>query len=276
MAVERRSGRSRSTLALLVLASLTVLTLDLRNSAPVEAAREVASTAFGPFRHVGEAAAAPFVDAWQGVNDHDALEAENQLLHRRLDKLERDAIEAPNRDRQIETLLRLEGMRYAEGIPSVPARVVAGPLTSFESTVEIDRGGDDGVAVGMAVVTDAGLVGRVTRVLAGRSRVQLLDDPAFEFGIRLVVAGDIGVAAGDPATATLRVREGIDRRTRVQVGDAVITSGVERSPFPPDVPVGRVKAVGTTEDGSEQTLEIEPAADIDDLTFVKVLAWESP
>ena len=55
-------------------------------------------------------------------------------------------------------------------------------------------------------------------------------------------------------------------------GDSVVTtSGLQDSAIPPSIPVGRVERVGVTDDRAEQTLVIDPAADLGSLTFVAVL-----
>lgn len=276
MSAPRRTGRSRFTLLLLVLASVTVLALDFRDSGPVTGLRNAASTLLGPLRDAGEEAGAPFRNGWRGITRYDDLEEENEELQRQIDRLEGEAIRDESAAERLRALEKLEDLRYADGIPAVAGRIISGPLTSFEATIEIDRGSGDGVKEGMAVVNEAGLLGRVVRVYGGRSQVQLITDPQFEFGIQLVNNGDIGVAQGDPDSGRLYVREGIDRRTVVDKGDAVVTSGVQRSAFPPDVPVGRVVSVEPTDDDTEQIVEIEPVADLDGLTYVKVLMWESP
>jgi rod shape-determining protein MreC len=258
-----------------VLASVTVVTLDLRDTGPVQDMRGAASTVFSPLRGVGEAVASPFRNGWHGMTGYDDLEDENEDLRREVDRLKGDAVRNQAAADRLKELEKLERLPYADGVPTVAGRVTSGPLTSFDATFEINRGSGDGIKDGMAVVTEAGLVGRITRVYGGRAFVQLITDPEFEFGIQLVGSGDIGVARGDPQGAVLTVDEGIDKRTPVKEGDAVISSGIQRSAFPPDVPVGRVTAIGQTEDETEQTLEVEPLADLTSLTYVKVMLWES-
>ena len=50
MALSRRTGRSRFTLILLILTSITVLTLDFRGSGFVDDVRGAAMTVFSPIR----------------------------------------------------------------------------------------------------------------------------------------------------------------------------------------------------------------------------------
>jgi cell shape-determining protein MreC len=54
-------------------------------------------------------------------------------------------------------------------------------------------------------------------------------------------------------------------------GDAVVTSGLDRSTYPANIPVGEVVSQQDTNDLTEQSLLIEPYADLDGLSYVAVL-----
>ena len=271
MAFSRRTGRSRFTLVLLVLASITLLTLDYRSSGPVSGLRGVASAVFDPVRSAGRAVGRPFGNAWDGAAGHDDLKKENQRLQRRIDALEGARIQNDVALRDNASLRQQLAVKRTSDIPTVAARIVSGPLTSFDATLQIDRGSGDGVKKGMAVVTQAGLVGRVARVTGGRSTIELITDPTFRFGIRLAKQGNVGLAQGLGRQGLVEVDEGISKDSGVKRGDAVVTSGAVGSPFPPDVAVGRVTATRFTEDRTEMVLTIKPVADLRALTFVSVL-----
>lgn len=278
MALSRRSsrtGRSRFTLLLLVLTSITVLTLDFRGSGVVDDLREVAATVFRPLRDAGAWVGRPVADAWNGVFGYGDLEAENRALRERLEELEGERIEAEAALRDIEELTALEDIRRWTDLEAVTARVVGGPLSNFEHTVTLDKGSDHGIDVGMPVVTGAGLVGRVVQATGSTSVVELVTDVSFDFGIRLAGSGQVGIAHGTGRGQPLSV-DGVARNVEVEEGEAVTTSGTDRSIFPPDVPVGRVTAVDTSPDQLTLSLTVEPAADLDALSYVRVLLWRPP
>jgi rod shape-determining protein MreC len=280
MALSRRSprtGRSRFTLLLLVLTSVTVLTLDFRGSGVVDDARGGAATVFGPVRDAAAWVGRPFADAWNGVFGYGDLESENERLRQRIDDLEGQAAQAEEAIRQIEEIDRLERRHRFTDLPTILARVTAdSSLSNFQHTVEIDRGTDDGVAEGMPVVTGAGLVGRVVQVTASRSVVQLLSDPNFVAGIRLSRSGKVGIGHGTGDGLPFVVDEGVTLDIDVNENEVVSTSGVGRSVFPGDIPIGRVTSVAPAADQLSQVIEVDILADLDDLTFVRVLQWTPP
>lgn len=271
MPSSRRLGRSRFTLVLLILASLTILTLDYRDTGPVQGLRSVAGTIFSPFRSVGDAIADPFRNGWNGIFGYDDLEDENARLRAEIEELEGQEVANANAAAENEQLRRMNELPVTADIPTVVAEVVSAPLTNFDTTLEINRGSGEGIGEGMPVITDAGLVGRVVQVEGGRSRVRLITDPDYPtVGARLVASGDVGGA--EPGTdGNLVVQDGIQLDTAVERGDGVVTAGTRGSEYPPGIPIGSVLSVGRTGDRTEKTLEIEPSASLEGLRFVAVL-----
>lgn len=271
MAPSRRFGRSRFTLILLVLASLTVLTLDYRDTGPVQGIRSVFGTIFSPFEGVGNAIASPFENAWKGIFSYDDLEDENRDLQRQIDALEGQEVEGQAAIEELAELRRAQDLDFAQDVERLVAEVTSGPLSAFDSTFEINRGSGDGIERDMVVVTDAGLVGRVERVEGGSARIRVITDPDYPgFGVKLVEARDVGIARAVGQEGLVRVEEGIQPGTAKR-GDAVVTSGLEGSTYPANIPVGEVVSQRPTEDRTEQIVDIEPYADLEGLSYVVVL-----
>jgi rod shape-determining protein MreC len=269
----RRTGRSRFTLLVLVLASITLLTLDFHDSGPVQSLRDGAAAVFDPVRNATDGVTEPIGNAWNGIFGYDDLKKENQHLRDRVDALEAEKTNADVATRENKSLKEQLAIKQTSDIPTLAAEVVSGPLTSFDDTISINRGSGDGIKKGMSVMSKAGLVGRVVRVTGGRSTVQLITDPDFRFGIQLAENGERGIAQGTGREGTLQVQDGIDKDTPVQRGDRVVTAsgGLDGAAIPPSLAVGRVDRVGFTDDRTEKTLVIDPAADLHALTYVTVL-----
>jgi rod shape-determining protein MreC len=277
----RRTGRSRFTLLLLVLTSVTVLTLDFRGqgSDVIAGARELATTVFEPIESAARTVTEPLEDTWHGITEYDDVQRENERLREQLAELEGDAIGADAAREQLQELLAQENLSWVGDVPTVTARVLSGAPSNFEHTIEIDRGADDGIRVDMPVITGAGLVGRVVQASPGRSVILLATDPSFKVGVRIAPSQETGLATGTGTGRPLVVDFGIPKETHIREGDAVTTSGLGGnlpSLFPQDLPVGRVASVTDAPSGLEQRLEVELAADVEHVSFVKVLLWEAP
>lgn len=275
MALDGRPGRSRLTLVLLILTSVTLLTLDFRGFGPLDSARGLLGDVLAPVGDATGGVLSPVGDAWNGAFRYGELEEENRRLRQRIDELEGQRSRNAVSEQALRELLAEVDIPWVGDRPTTVARVVAGPTANFDQTVEIDKGSDHGLAEGMAVMTHRGLVGRLVRVGRSRSVVELVTDPQMSVGVRLVSSGDIGVAGGQGAGDPLRVSD-IEKTTVVEEGELVATSGLSRSLFPGDIPVGIVVAVQDDPEDPAKTLSVAPLARLDDLGYVTVVLEEPP
>ena len=267
-------GRSRLTVALLVLVSVTLVTLDVRNVAAFERVKDVLEGVIGPVVSGAQRAGQPVVDAWEAVTDYDDIKEENRRLRAELEvERGRDLANAAATEVLRQYLAEAQ-IQHLGDIPTTAARVVRRLGNFPDFTVDLDKGTEAGVSVGMPAVTSAGLVGRVVDVSPGRSRVRLISDPGFELGVRLVGTESVAVARGTGRGQPLVVSEGIDAAVAVHEGMLVTTSGIDRSVYPPDVPVGLVAEVGVAP-GLNQVLFVQPSASLESLDFVTILLYDS-
>jgi rod shape-determining protein MreC len=264
--------RSRSTLTLLVLASLSAILLDARGPGVVDGVRDGAVDALAPVRSVTGAVLEPAGDLLAGVAGYDDLEQENRELQERVDELEGERSGDTSDRRSLREALALLEVPWVGDVPAVGARVVGAPVSNLEETVELDKGSDDGIAEGMPVVAADGLVGRVAEVSGRRSRVRLITDPGSAVGVRLVGSGDPGSAEGEGSDRHLSVLF-VEPGTKVEPGELVVTSGLEGAAFPADVPVGHVVEAEARPGELSQDVTLRPAADLGQLELVRVLQW---
>jgi rod shape-determining protein MreC len=121
----------------------------------------------------------------------------------------------------------------------------------------------------MAVVTPAGVVGKVWEVFPGTAEILLLTDDRSGVGVLLADSRAQGVVkgTGDSAPALSY----ISPDETVQSGTEVLTSGEDQI-YPKDFPVGVVAEVKPPAKGSPfQQISIRPSARLDRLEEVIVL-----
>jgi rod shape-determining protein MreC len=258
----RGSGGSRFTVALLAVISLTFLALDLLGTGPLESARNGFLGVLGPFRSVGES-----VFGEDESSELADLRAEN-------DRLVGAEARAANAEAEIAALRELFGLPISGRIPRTTARVIGGPRTNFDRTLEIDKGANAGIKVGMAVTTGAGLVGEVDRVTFNRATIRLIDDPLVRPGVLHVPTRDVGVARGSGEGEPVVVDSEIEVTTEIAADDLFVTSGVQGSAFPGNIPVGRAISRRDSNNPLEQEVLLRPLADLDRLTVVQILLFE--
>lgn len=275
MAVYRRSRRHRFVLLLLVLTSITVITLDFRGggNGALESVRSGVRDAFAPVESAADTVFSPIGDFFGGLTRYGDVKSENAKLRRELDQARNENVRAAGAERDLQALMDLQNLEFAGNIPSVAARVISDAPSNFQMTVNIDRGSDQGIEKGMPVVAGAGLVGRIVDASKSTATVQLITDPGSNVGIRLQSSGDVGVARGGGASQQMPV-DLIDIGTKIDEGAAVVTSGLQQSVFPPEIPVGRVVKATVAPGALQQEVTIEPVVDLRRLEFIRVLKWQ--
>ncbi|MCS5683396.1 MAG: rod shape-determining protein MreC [Actinomycetota bacterium] len=271
----RRSRSSQFRLALLVLTSLVLITLDARTEGgAIDTARGAVLDVLGPLRSNTAKIFEPIGEAWEAVTSYDELEAHNALLRAKLTEIQNSVLEVGEIERERESLLALLGARdRVAHVGRRTARVIDAPVSNYQRTLELDKGSRDGITVGMPVETGAGVIGRISNVSVTRSQVELLTDPNFDVGVRMVRSGDDGIASGRGHNEDLEVSF-IELDTVVIPGETVVTSGFQGSTFPEGLLIGTVVDVVPNAVQGTQRITIHPAADLDRLRWVQVLLFD--
>lgn len=277
MAVAQRSRRSRYRLLLLILTAVTLLTLDFRGYGPLETAQSRVRDILEPVVSAVDVVLGPVAEVWTVMFSYNDLRTENEQLQAEVDSLRSADIRAAARDDALDRLLDATGVTYVDDIEQVTASVLRDSVGNFDDDiVSIDVGHRDGVAPGMAVVTAAGLVGRVETVDTAQSTVTMISNPNLVIGVRLIDTGDVGLGHGMAGEQTrfvidtgLRWPETGDLSELPAIDSAVVTAAGSR--YPANIPVGRVAVVEPAEAGLVQLVTVDLAADVDDLGFVTVL-----
>lgn len=149
----------------------------------------------------------------------------------------------------------------------ITARVIGRDATGLSRTLVIGRGEADGITKGAAVIAPAGIVGQVFQASRHAARVLLITD--HNSGVdglvqrtraRGIVQGTVDAGCG---------LKYVKRTEDVQVGDVVITSGLDGI-FPKGLPIGQVSSVDKRGQGLFQYAEIAPQVDVDQLEEVLV------
>jgi len=178
-------GRRRVIL-LLLLTSVLLLTIDLRGNAMVDRARILFDGVLSPLESAARVVTNPVRDAWRGVTEYDDLIDENQRLQQRVDQQLGAEIAARNVIVENQQLLALNDLESIANLPTATAQVIGQAPSNQDQIIEIDVGSDQQVSAGMAVVNEAGLVGRVHRVFPTTSLVMLVTDPRFAVQVKVL------------------------------------------------------------------------------------------
>jgi rod shape-determining protein MreC len=199
------------------------------------------------------------------------LHDENQRLTARLNELEmqmqqqrEEVLEA----RRLREMLTLQELGLGK---TIVARVIGRDPARSQQTVTIDKGLSHGVRPDSAVITAAGIVGRVIHSSNFFSIVQLIVDSQSAIGVMQESTRRLGVLKG--TGARFLELEYIDDDTDLKEAEKFLTSGQDRV-YPKGLPVGVIISVGPRR-GLFKTVQIRPAADLGRLEEV-LLVPEPP
>jgi rod shape-determining protein MreC len=263
-------------LAVLVLAALTLVTIDARSSGSgvTEHIRARFHDAFAPLQRGTHSVLRPIGDFFTGALDYGSLRQENQRLRAQVAGLEAQSVQATAEQSSAQQLFALQKLPFVGSIPTVSVAVIDNGSSNFENTVTVDKGTSSGLAVGQPVVAAGGLVGSVEEVSSKTATIVLLSDPTFAVGVRLdaVNVGTAqGIGRGDPLRVTV-VTTG-QTPPKLAKGQAVVTSGLNLEKFPPNIPVGRVASFTKEPGAAEPDITLTPFAHLGQLAFLEVLIW---
>ena len=283
MALPQRSiGKPRHRMVLLVLTAITFVSLDLSSFGPIGSAQRVVRDILDPVTDVAGTIVSPFSNAWNAIFDYDDLVEHNEQLTAENQELRGSAMQVEAEAEAFRRLLEATDIDYVGDVERVAATVIRGAVGNFDDDViTIDKGSDAGIQPDMAVVTGAGLVGRIDRVDGSTATVQLLSDPELVVGVRLASTGEVGVGSITPDDPTIFTVDGgldwpddDDPRPLPEVGTVVVTAAESR--YPAEIPLGRIVAVyQDSQDELSMKVDVELANDVTDLGFVTVLLVEA-
>lgn len=162
-------------------------------------------------------------------------------------------------------LRELLGMSRRVEVESIAADILYNAPDPFARKVILDRGAQQGVEPGLAVVDPKGVVGQVTRVHPVQSEVTLLTDRTQSIPVSVVRNGVRGVLFGT-GRGRLEMRF-VLADADIREGDQLVTSGLD-GVFVPGLPVAAVVAVDRETDAFAR-IEATPLAAVE--TSVQVL-----
>jgi len=137
----------------------------------------------------------------------------------------------------------------------------------------VDVGARDGIAENMPVITDRGLVGRVTAVSPNAAQILMLIDPASAVNAIVQKSRATGIIRGNIDTSLTLDR--IPQGVQVSPGDIVLTSGLGGN-FPSKMVIGQIIEVTSHDQELFQTARVRSTVDFGKLELVLIITSFEP
>jgi rod shape-determining protein MreC len=197
-----------------------------------------------------------------------ALRNENRELQSKSIELAAEVGRLRRAEAENTELRRMLGIAPRKDWKLVPAEVV-GKTTSFQQNmITINLGSKDSIMEGMAVITDAGLVGRIYATSQNFSLVQMLYNTDLRVAAKIARTRVEGIIAweGGPTLVMRDVPKALD----VKAGDLVVSSEYS-SFFPADVPIGTIGSMHPERNSLFRSVIVDPSVNFFRVEHVYVI-----
>lgn len=260
------------TSGVLLLLAAMLISANVQGGRRADPLTRVVLEAIAPFQLAVTRVTTQVRGLWDAYFDLVDVRVEAEALRDRVRSLEGELTRLAEMESANERLSRLLEFREVVGARLVAARVIGSDASARDQTITLDKGEDDGVIKGAAVIVPEGVVGHVFRASVHTARVLLISDR--NSGVDAVVQRSRarGIVQGRQNGCELKyVKRGMD----VEVGDHVVTSGLDGI-FPKGVLIGDVVRVKRRERGLFQTIVVEPRVAFGRLEEVLVTTDPNP
>ena len=204
---------------------------------------------------------------WTGYIALQQVQQENTALKQELQtvqvRLQQERAEAQRTD----NLRQLLELRERANLDTVAAEVIAGAASPDFKTITIDKGSSDSLETDMAVISPAGVVGRIILPSRRASKVQLLIDRNAAAGALIERTRVQGVVVGT-GDGLLHMQY-VPGTADVKTGDLVVTSGIDGI-FPKGFVIGTIDHADRGA-GAYHEIVIRPAVDFSRLEEVLIV-----
>jgi rod shape-determining protein MreC len=244
---------------LFVLAALALALLITDGQVRVlEPVRKVVSIGLYPFQR---AVLLPrdgvqLIDEW--LNAASLVRSENEALQRQRIELAQVASHAAQLAAENSQLRRLLKVSDTVTQPAVVVEVLYEPPNAFNQRLVFNKGSRDGIAPGMPVIDEGGVVGQIVRVTPETAEAALITDEQISIPVQILRNGLRLIAFGGDSLGKMEVRY-LTANADIKEGDTIVTSGVGGL-FPAGLPVAKVQAVERNTASGFARAIVEPLA----------------
>ena len=259
---------SAGAIGLVILITFVFTFYFLRKTTFMDAAARAALSLVAPVQSIFTSTTGFIDDIWKHYFFLVSVSHDNDVLRQRLADAVgqidacREAIIANARLREY------VGLMDENAHQMVAAEIVAKDPSPWYHTVTINKGVDSGVCKGCPVILPDGIVGHVLTASSGYARVLLLIDRNCAVDALVQRTRTRGVVEGTSEARCLL--NYLPRQEDVQVGDAIISSGLDGI-FPKGLSIGYVSKIIRRNTGLFQEIEVDPFVDFDRIEEVLVI-----
>lgn len=261
----------RSLFWLLLLCSISLSLSILHNNGALAPVQEITLRVLSPLQKLTSGASRSLSEGVNDVASFTQLRSTNDSLLREKHILLAEVARLRTIARENDSLRQaVEYMRQHPELKLTTAGIIGRDSSNLLDTILVDRGRLDGIAPGMPVVANGGLVGRVASSSARTSRILPVSSP--QSSVNVIVQGEYNDADGT-VTGTreefLTMSKVVDQDV-LKPGLFVITSG-HGGGFPRGILVGQIMNLAASSSPIMAEADVRVFVRIEDITTVQII-----
>lgn len=254
-----------------LLVSVLLIFLDHKMHS-FDSLRGFLQTAVSPLQYLANMPKQMMNWASENIATHNQLVRENQQYQRQEIFHAEQALTLEKLKQENDRLRQLLASPVRQELKKMVAEIISVDSDPYTHQVVINRGEDDGVYEGQAVIDNNGIVGQVLLVGKNSSRVILITDITHAVPVRNNRNG-IRLTASGTGRIDVLTHNYVPHSSDFRVGDLLVTSGLGGK-YPEGYPVGIVSIVRQDEGRPFALVRSQPVANIDRLRYV-LLLWSA-
>lgn len=265
--------RKKSVQIAAVVTAIVLLIAAVTHFSGINPVSVTARTVFSPFQNGVAYIANKIKGTTDFIREMKSYKDENERLVAQVNELKKQNRDIANYREENERLKEMLDLKEnLTGYATVSASVIAYSSSYRYDTIQISKGSLAGIAVGNAVITPDGVVGKITETGPTWSVVSTILNPDNAMGVKVSRTGDVAVVEGDDELYgdSYCKMTFIDKGSNLIVGDLLETSG-SGGIYPPGLSVGAIREVNSDAMGNLNYATIEPLVDFDKLYDVLVI-----
>jgi len=264
--------QSIAVASLLILMALVMISYNIKLFSHTGFLRKLVLEAATPLVSLKNKSLKVLQENWNHYIFLMGLEEENKHLRKENALLSNQRVQYQENYLEAVRLQRMLDLKEQLDVTAVAAEVIDRDQASVIKTLLIKKGTSQGLRVGLPVLADRGIAGRITECSWHVSRVMLITDE--NSNVDALIQGNRAHGILQGAGSEGCHLKYITKTEEVKVGDTIISSGIGGI-FPKGIVLGIVRSVDKMDGGLFQKIGVSPSVNFDKLEEVLVLVFNS-
>lgn len=270
LSFSERGFRPLTKLVILGLLAIVLLVLDNRY-AGVHQGKKYAATLLYPIQWIANKPIELYDYFGHFFQSQDYLLNENKRLTAENARLTLESRQASLQLNELRELKNLVGLQQVGLKTTTTAQVVSSGREPLSNRIVINKGSEDQLKQGDAVVDEGGLLGQITQLHTLSAEVSLLTDSTVVIPVMVERTGIRSLVYGGGGHLALRY---FPTDADLEPNDILVTSGLD-SIYPMGIPVARVTQTSRNAGTPYYRVQLQPMANLRSSKYVLVLPQQT-